>query len=54
MLDQPGPNIRQIARGFLAASEALDPALADFIYARLLEHPGFSSARSDQDNLSSN
>jgi hypothetical protein len=54
MLDHPEPNIRQIARNFLAASEALDPALADFIYARLLEHPGLRRGRSDQDNLSTN
>lgn len=52
MLGQPALNIRQIARSFLAASEDLDPALADFIYARLLEHPAFRQEHSDQDNLS--
>jgi hypothetical protein len=54
MLDQPETNIRMLARDFLAASEALDPALADFIYARLLEYPGFRRGCSDQGSLSTN
>jgi len=54
MLDQTEVGIRQLARDFLAASEALDTALAYFIYARLLEHSGFRQGRSDQDNLSTN
>lgn len=52
LLDQTEVNIRQIARDFLAASEDMEAALADFIYARLLEYPSFRPGRSDHDTLS--
>ena len=52
LLNRTTFSICQIARDFLAASEAMEPALADFIYARLLEHPDFRPGRSDQDTLS--
>ncbi len=32
-------DLATIARNFLAASEKIDPGIADFIYARLLEYP---------------
>ena len=54
LLGQTEVNIRQVARDFLAASETMETALADFIYARLLEYPGLRPDRSDQDNLSIN
>lgn len=54
LLDQTEINICQIARDFLAASEDMETALADFIYACLLEHPRFRPGRSDQDNPSTN
>jgi hypothetical protein len=52
LLSSSGLNLSQIARSFLAASEAMDPSLADFIYARLLEHPRFRQGLSDQGGLS--
>lgn len=54
LLDQAELNISQIARSFLAAREAMNPGLAGFIYARLLEQPRFRPGRSDLDNLSTN
>ena len=36
-------NLASIARDFLAASDEMDIGLADFIYARLLEHPTAAS-----------
>ena len=44
----------KVARDFLIASEALDPALADFVYARLLEYPGFKLMLPGQGGLSTN
>ena len=44
----------KLARNFLIASEAMDPALADFIYARLLEYPGFKLTPPGQGGLSTN
>lgn len=41
-------NVVQLARDFLVASEAMETSLADFIYARLLEHPRLRSKLSDQ------
>jgi len=52
LLAQTGPNLSLIARNFLAASESMEPSLADFIYARLLEHPNFRPGRSGQAGLS--
>jgi len=54
MLDQTEINMCQIARDFLAASDAMDSALANFIYACLLEHPDFRPGYSDQDSPSAN
>ena len=43
-----------IARAFLHNSEHIEVALADFIYARLLEYPGIIEKHSNQDAASSN
>ena len=43
-------NICRITHEFLAASDAMDSALANFIYACLLEHPDFRPGYSDQDS----
>lgn len=40
-------NVPRLARAFLAACEGIDVALADFIYARLLEYPGTYSTASN-------
>ncbi len=36
-----------VARRFLANSEEIDPGIADFIYARLLEYPGTMAHRNE-------
>ena len=41
----------QLAMQFLHASDHIEPWLADFIYARLLEHPGHNAARTNQDRV---
>lgn len=38
-------NLAQIARDFLAASENIDIAVSDFIYARLMAHPTTTGRR---------
>lgn len=42
-------NLSQLARQFLAASVTIDTDLADFVFARLLEHPNFRAEHSNQD-----
>lgn len=42
----------RVARNFLMASEFMDPTLADFIYARLLEYPGFRLKHSGRGEIS--
>ena len=44
----------KVARDFLLASEAMDPTLADFIYARLLEYPGFRLISPGRGSVSTN
>ena len=44
----------KVARDFLSSSEAMDPTLADFIYARLLEHPGFRQISPGRGGVSTN
>jgi hypothetical protein len=41
----------QLALQFLHASDPIEPWLADFIYARLLEHPGHNAAHVNQDRV---
>ena len=41
----------QLAMQFLHASDRIEPWLADFIYARLLEHPGHNVTHVNQDRV---
>jgi len=41
-------NLPELARNFLAASENIDIAVADFIYARLMAYPGMLSQHNAQ------
>ena len=52
LLNEVQFDARRVARDFLVASEAMEPTLADFIYARLLEYPGVRPAQTGRGGLS--
>jgi hypothetical protein len=54
LLQQSDFDAGMVARNFLVASEAMDPTLADFIYARLIEAPGFRRRPPGRGGLSKN
>ncbi len=45
------PDLRQLAIRFLRASDNIEPLLADFIYARLLEYPQAHRPRANRHSL---
>ncbi|MGB5395965.1 MAG: hypothetical protein WBN96_02345 [Gammaproteobacteria bacterium] len=54
LLNEVQFDARRVARDFLVACEMMEPTLADFIYARLVEYPGVRQVRPGQDALSAN
>jgi len=53
-LSDANVDVYAIARNFLDNCDHIDPSLADFIYARLLEHPYQNEKRQDPDVASNN